>query len=55
MRRKADGPLIRYERLLLPITCHGEDVERIVGAITLFNEENRFDSRDVLAGKLVGP
>jgi len=55
MLRKADGPLIRYERLLLPFTCHGANVERIVGAITLFSEENGFDSNDVLTGKLVGP
>ncbi|MGA2943161.1 MAG: PAS domain-containing protein [Xanthobacteraceae bacterium] len=53
--RKADGPLIRYERLLLPFTCHGGDVERIVGAITLFSEENGFDSNDVLTGRLIGP
>jgi len=33
MLRKADGPLIRYERLLLPFTPHREDVERIVAAI----------------------
>jgi len=53
--RKGDGPLIRYERLLLPFTCNGRDVERIIGAITLFTEENGFDSDDVLTGKLVGP
>jgi len=47
--------LIRYERLLLPFTCNGRDVERIIGAITLFTEENGFDSDDVLTGKLVGP
>lgn len=51
--RKDDGPLIRYERLLLPFTCHGEDVERIIGAITLFTEENGFDANDVLTGKCV--
>jgi hypothetical protein len=53
MLRKADGPLIRYERLLLPFTCHGADVERIVGAITLFTEENGFDANDVLTAKRV--
>ena len=53
--RKGDGPLIRYERLLLPFTRNGRDVERIIGAITLFTEENGFDSDDVLTGKLVGP
>lgn len=51
--RKADGPLIRYERLLLPFTCNGEGVERIVGVITLFTEENGFDANDVLTGKRV--
>ncbi|MFZ2160057.1 MAG: hypothetical protein WAV72_28610, partial [Bradyrhizobium sp.] len=50
---KADGPLIRYERLLLPFTTNGEDVERIISAITLFTEENGFDANDVLTGKLV--
>jgi hypothetical protein len=52
--RKDDGPLIRYERLLLPFTCNGGDVERIVGVITLFSEENGFDPSDVATGKLVG-
>ena len=51
--RKAEGPLIRYERLLLPFRCHGEDVDRIVGAITLFTEENGFDANDVLTAKRV--
>jgi hypothetical protein len=51
--RKADGPLIRYERLLLPFTCRGEDVERIISAITLFTEENGFDANDVLTAKRV--
>ena len=51
--RKADGPLIRYERLLLPFTCSGEHVERIIGAITLFTEENGFDANDVLTAKRV--
>lgn len=53
--RKDDGPLIRYERLLLPFTCNGDEVERIVTAITLFTEENGFDPNDVLTGKLVDP
>ena len=53
MLRKADGPLIRYERLLLPFTCHGEVVERVIGAITLFTEENGFDANDVLTAKRV--
>jgi hypothetical protein len=53
--RKDDGPLIRYERLLLPFTCKGDEVERIVSAITLFTEENGFDLNDVLTGKLVDP
>jgi hypothetical protein len=52
--RKDDGPLIRYERLLLPFTCNGDDVERIVGIITLFSEENGFGASDVTTGKLVG-
>jgi hypothetical protein len=51
--RKSDGPLIRYERLLLPFTCNGEDVERIIGAITLFTEENGFDANDVLTATRV--
>lgn len=51
--RKDDGPLIQYERLLLPFTCKGQDVERIVSAITLFTEANGFDAKDVLTGKLV--
>ena len=51
--RKSDGPLIRYERLLLPFTCNGEGVERIIGAITLFAEENGFDANDVLTAKRV--
>lgn len=51
--RKADGPLIRYERLLLPFTCIGENVERIIGAITLFTEENGFDVNDVLTAKRI--
>ena len=50
---KADGPLIRYERLLLPFTSSGEDVERIIGTITLFTEENGFDANDVLTAKRV--
>lgn len=49
--RKADGPLIRYERLLLPFTSRGEHVERIIAAITLFTEENGFDANDVLTAK----
>jgi hypothetical protein len=51
--RKDDGPLIRYERLLLPFTFNYVAVERIVGVITLFTEGNGFDVRDVLTGKLV--
>lgn len=51
--RKDDGPIIRYERLLLPFTCNGVDVERIVGAITLFTEDNGFDGKDVLTGKII--
>jgi hypothetical protein len=39
--------------LLLPFTCHGEGVERIIGAITLFTEENGFDANDVLTAKRV--
>lgn len=52
--RKDEGPLIRYERLLLPFTCNGDDVERIAGNITLFSEENGFDASDVTTAKLVG-
>jgi hypothetical protein len=51
--RKNAGPFIRYERLLLPFTCHGGDVERIVGVITLFSEENGFDASDVATAKLI--
>ena len=54
MLRRDEGPLVRYERLLLPFACNsGEEVERIVGAITLFTEDNGFDAKDVLAGRLV--
>jgi hypothetical protein len=54
MLRRDDGPLVRYERLLLPFACDGgENVERIVGAITLFTEDNGFDAKDVLTGRLV--
>lgn len=51
--RKDDGPLIRYERLLLPFSCNGEDVERIIGAITLFTEDNGFDAKDILTAGVV--
>ncbi len=51
--RKDDGPIIRYERLLLPFACDGPDVERIVGVITLFSEENGFDASDVTSGRIV--
>lgn len=51
--RKDDGPVIRYERLLLPFTCNDVNVERIVGAITLFSEHNGFDDKDVLTGRIV--
>lgn len=51
--RKDDGPLIRYERLLLPFSCKGEDVERIIGAITLFTEDNGFDAKDILTARTV--
>lgn len=51
--RKNDGPIIRYERLLLPFACDGSDVERIVGVITLFSEENGFDASDVTSGQVI--
>ena len=51
--RKNDGPIIRYERLLLPFACEGAYVERIIGVITLFSEENGFDASDVTSGKIV--
>lgn len=51
--RKDDGPIIRYERLLLPFACEGPHVERIVGVITLFSEENGFDASDVTSGRIV--
>jgi hypothetical protein len=51
--RKDTGPLIRYERLLLPFSCAGQHVERIVGVITLFSEENGFDASDVVSGQIV--
>jgi hypothetical protein len=51
--KKCDGPLIRYERLLLPFACKGTEVERIVAVITLFSEDNGFDASDVATGKLV--
>ena len=51
--RKDEGPPIRYERLLLPFACNGNEVERIVGVITLFSEDNGFDASDVATGKLV--
>lgn len=52
--RKDDGPIIQYERLLLPFACDGAHVERIVGVITLFSEENGFDASDVTGGRIVG-
>jgi len=56
MLRKDEGPLVRYERLLLPFTCDGgQDVERIIGAITLFTEDNGFDAKDILTGRVVDP
>jgi hypothetical protein len=51
--RKDDGPLIRYERLLLPFSCGGPYVERIVGVITLFSEENGFHASDVTSGQII--
>jgi hypothetical protein len=51
--RKDDGPIIRYERLLLPFACGGLCVERIIGVITLFSEENGFDLSDVTRGQIV--
>jgi hypothetical protein len=51
--RKDDGPIIRYERLLLPFSCDGPHVERIVSVITLFSEENGFDASDVTSGRIV--
>jgi hypothetical protein len=39
--------------LLLPFARSGTEVERIVGVITLFSEENGFDASDVATGKLV--
>lgn len=53
MVRKDDGPIIRYERLLLPFTCAGQCVEGIVGIITLFSEENGFDAGDVWSARIV--
>lgn len=50
--RKDDGPIIRYERLLLPFTREGLCVERIVGVITLFSEENGFNATDVCSGRI---
>jgi hypothetical protein len=52
--RKDDGPIIRYERLLLPFSCDGAEVERIVGVITLFSEHNGFTPSDVTSGTIVG-
>jgi hypothetical protein len=56
MLRREHGPLVRYERLLLPFAFDGDEaVERIVGAITLFTEDNRFDAKDILTGRVVDP
>jgi hypothetical protein len=50
MLRRDQGPLVRYERLLLPFACGGsENVERIVGAITLFTEDKAKDTLNSLA------
>jgi hypothetical protein len=38
---------------LLPFACDGSHVERIVGVITLFSEENGFDASDVTSGKII--
>jgi len=51
--RKNNGPIIRYERLLLPFAGNGAQVEQIVGVITLFSEENGFDISDVTSGQIV--
>ena len=50
--RKDDGPIIRYERLLLPFSRKGPFVQRIVCMVTLFSEENGFAFSDISAERL---
>jgi hypothetical protein len=51
--RNNEGPIIRYERLVLPFTLNGPDVERVATVITIFSEENGFDLRDVMNGQII--
>jgi hypothetical protein len=49
--REGDGPIVNYERLLLPFTKSGSMVEYICCIITMVTEENGFNFDVAMKGR----
>jgi len=48
------GRLVHYERLLLPFSCDGESVDRILASFEFISPDGGFDNWDLM-GKLAAP
>jgi len=49
------GRLIHFERLLLPFSCDGESIDRILAAFDSSREDGAFDSADLMTTLTVPP
>jgi hypothetical protein len=50
-----NGRLIHFERLLLPFTCNGESIDRILAAFEFICEDGAFDSDDLMTSQHATP
>ncbi len=50
-----NGRLIHFERLLLPFTCNGESIDRILAAFEFICEDGAFDSDDLMTTQIAPP
>ncbi len=53
--REGIGPLVSYERLLLPFTASGSTVDYICCIVTMVTQDNGFSLDIALKGQICGP
>ena len=51
----SNGRLVHYERLLLPFSQDGENVDRILASFEFFCEDGAFNSDDLMRAQTVAP
>jgi hypothetical protein len=50
-----NGRVIHFERLLLPFSCDGEKVDRILASFEFICEDGAFDGHDLIKSQIVPP